>query len=174
VVTSRQIAALAKGLGAQDLAPLATTGGEHGSTTTGGHTGAEAVRLRTLPDIRLVRPFHVSSSMRPSGSGAKPDDYMRRVSAVSMRWSLHARPGCPPERVYALRLALACAGESAGHAERRPESTPPKLVGNLWILWKTQDSRLWNLWTTLGVALFARSPLCYYRPHSTRSIAHLL
>lgn len=27
------------------------------------------------------------------------------------------------------------------------------MLSNLWILWKTQDSRLWNLWTTLLAAL---------------------
>ena len=34
-----------------------------------------------------------------------------------------------------------------------------KRLRNLWILWKTQDSRLWNLWTTLPGPLFAHNPL---------------
>jgi len=35
---------------------------------------------------------------------------------------------------------------------------PLKLVGNLWIMWKTQDSRLWNLWTTSSGSLLASPP----------------
>jgi len=45
----------------QDLAALTTTRRQNRTAATGRHTSTEAVRLRTLPDIGLVGPFHVSS-----------------------------------------------------------------------------------------------------------------
>jgi hypothetical protein len=39
-----------------------------------------------------------------------------------------------------------------------------KLVGNLWILWKTQDSRLWNLWITPRAALSVSDPFAIVAP----------
>ena len=59
-------------LGAQDLAALATAGGENRAAATGGHAGAEAVRLRTLPDVRLVSSLHCSSLSCPSVLGQSP------------------------------------------------------------------------------------------------------
>ena len=40
------------------------------------------MRLRTLPNVRLVCTLHCSSLMR-AGIGAKPDEYMRGLRAVS-------------------------------------------------------------------------------------------
>ena len=78
-LTSRSLAAR---LGAQNLASLATAGRENRAAATGGHASAEAVRLRTLPNVRLVCTLHCSSLMR-AGFGAKPDEYMRAIRVVS-------------------------------------------------------------------------------------------
>jgi len=71
------------GLGAQDLATLATTTGEDCAAASGSHASTEAVRLRTLPNVRLVCTLHSCSSLMRAGFGAKPDEYMRGVRVVS-------------------------------------------------------------------------------------------
>lgn len=52
-------------LGAQDLASLAATGGQNGPTGFGGHAVTEAMRLASLPNVRLVSSFHCFLLVRP-------------------------------------------------------------------------------------------------------------
>jgi hypothetical protein len=84
----------ARRLGAQNLASLATTSGENRAAATGGHASAKAVRLCTLPNVRLVCTLHCSSLMR-AGFGAKPDEYMRAVRVVSNATRQRARRFSP-------------------------------------------------------------------------------
>jgi hypothetical protein len=86
----------------------------------------------------------------------------RRVYACcSAHVKRPAQPAVP-------RLAMAsCSSTEASNTRSIPSSPqvrglfPParKLTSNLWILWKTQDSRLWNLWITSLEPLFVHSPL---------------
>jgi len=46
--------------------------------------------------------------------------------------------------------------------------------GNLWILWKTQHSRLWNLWTTLRRALLAFGAFAILGAHEVAVDNHSL
>lgn len=46
-------------LDSETLAALGAATGEHGTTTLGGHTGAEAMGLGTLTLIRLIRTLHL-------------------------------------------------------------------------------------------------------------------
>ena len=110
------------------------------------------MRLRTLPNVRLVCTLHCSSLMR-AGFGAKPDEYMRVLRLVSntcgsrLAWAL-ANAGFPDVKLSNRR--------SIGAFPQVRGSFIPveKIALNLWILWKTQDSRLWNLWITWLSPLF--------------------
>ena len=46
------------------------------------------------------------------------------------------------------------------------------MILNLWILWKTQDSRLWNLWTTASRSLFAMECFAIVTPSSSLCITN--
>ena len=59
-------------LGRQNLAALAAASGQYCATATGSHACAEAVRLRTLPDIGLIGPLHISSFVARPGQGQSP------------------------------------------------------------------------------------------------------
>jgi len=71
---------------AEHLAALATTCGEDRTTRTGRHTLTEAVRLRALPVVRLIRALHFRSlhSVRRDRPGHKPGDYIRGPAGVSI------------------------------------------------------------------------------------------
>ena len=97
--------------GAQNLTPLATASGEYCASATSRHTGTEAMRLRTLPGVRLVCPLHCSSSVRPGWSwgkarrlyagasrSVKPTDLTRRKTSITTL-SENANPRVEPANV---------------------------------------------------------------------------
>ena len=59
---------------------------------------------------------------------------------------------------------LNCARRLESRFSQPRKAGSAKLVGNLWILWKTQDSRLWNLWTTLPTSLLPYNPFAIIGP----------
>jgi hypothetical protein len=61
-----------------------------------------------------------------------------------------------------IRLLRGSTALPGAHPTGRPISS--KLVSNLWILWKTQDSRLWNLWITPPGSLLPQEPFVIIGP----------
>ena len=95
-------------LGAQNLAALGTTAGEDGSAATGGHTHTEAVRLRALPNVRLVCTLHLSSSSVLPGLGQSPTIICGSRSRCQTPVQLDSR--CNASRTnYALRESVLAA-----------------------------------------------------------------
>lgn len=78
-----------------------------------------------------------------------------------------ARVKRPTRSAVARLTKMSCSGIDASNTRSIPMSTQVrglfrlarKLASNLWILWKTQDSRLWNLWITSRIPLFASGQL---------------
>ena len=52
----------AEPLDGETLAALGAATGENGAAALGGHAGAEAVGLGTLPRVGLVRTLHIETS----------------------------------------------------------------------------------------------------------------
>lgn len=111
---------------------LAAACGDDGPSASGCHACAETVRLRTLPVVRLVCALHkILRSRRPSRRpGAKARDYTDLLTIVSNK----------PEVKSAFSTFR-------NHIGRFPLQGA-KIVVKLWIVWKTQDSRVPKLWIT--------------------------
>ena len=131
-------------LGAQDLSPFASTPRQNRAAACGTHTLAEAVCLATLPVIGLVRAFHLSSFRHPAVPSAKPDDCIQ----------------APPVKSTDSALFLAGPAEAAVYLSSASRLVVPaqEQVGNLWILWKTQDAPTPYLWIVWVVPLLGLSP----------------
>lgn len=134
-------------LGAQDLAALPAARSKDRSAGAGGHAGTEAMGLAALPNVRLVCSLHCSSLGCPSDPGQSPTIIWRSVQAVNDRiicgshlWSGQAPCPLPsPPRTGFAQVRDALQRDAPGAVN---------WSSNLWTMWKTQDSRLWNLWIT--------------------------
>lgn len=131
--------------GGEDLAALATASGDNGATTAGGHPGSEAVGLRTLPVVGLIRTLHVSSFLsatrQPRHRAASPAIIPTPIGGVKHTTPHRSRARRPVRS----RLVQVLGEVRSPRVAQKPEK--------LWIVWKTQDARLPKLWITHSVAL---------------------
>ena len=148
----------------QDLAALTTTRRQNRTAATGRHTSTEAVRLRTLPDIGLVGPFHVSSfyacpfegkARRLYGSTPNPSTHVGRAATRGAQDPFARSTKCRSLG----RIA------SVGQLLSKRKTFPV-----LWILWKRQVSCSRFLWITRPAALWGRRGLASISPTRGRWI----
>jgi hypothetical protein len=110
------------------------------------------------------------SSLARHGFGAKPDEYMRGVRMVSIASGAPSPPAAN-RRVFSSQTEANTRSKIVFSQLRVPIQHIAKPPQNLWILWKTQESRLWNLWITFLGPLWVSGASCYHRARSQHSAA---